>query len=674
MTRNRTRLAALPARLAFAALVALAIGIGPTTALASDADPYGDARPEFVAAMAEAARAAPGAVATDSDALKEYPLYPYVLAARLQRRLADPAAVPDVQAFLERYGDQPVSRSLRREFLMTLALRKQWDAYLTAYRPDVDDTIAARCNAFAARIALGRTEGMANDVVEQWSVPKSLPPACDPAFEWARAQGLITPELIEMRAKAALDAGQAGLARILARSLPESKAAPINQWAGLIEQPRSSVDALIANPSRSVDREALLDGWQRYARADPEAAAERYGALVQARGLDARSASPFAIAVGLRLALSRNARALEFFSLGHPDDFDEQAHEWHARAALWAGDWPRVRKAIEAMPDSLRGQNRWKYWAARSAEQTGDSSIAQQGYASVAATDNWYAVLASARLGKPFAPTLQPAGLSDAEMDRLADEAPFVRMHELIRCDMQNEAIAEWRAAYDALTPTARVQAIGIAARWTWYLQAISAAAKLGIFNDYDLLYPRPFDPEVRRGAGMTGLPPDLIYAIIRQESLYRADARSSADALGLMQLLPETARQTAKRWGLPPPTRASLVIPSVNVPLGSGFLKTMLDRWEGQAPFAIASYNAGPGAVKRWLPSAPMATDVWVENIPYNETRGYVQRVSWHRVVFGWVGERKPRDYSSWLGTVRAPGSESAPASADDRAGAFGD
>ncbi len=186
-----------------------------------------------------------------------------------------------------------------------------------------------------------------------------------------------------MRAKAALDAGQAALARILARSLPESKAAPINQWAGLIEQPRASVEALIANPSRSVDREALLDGWQRYARADPEAAADRYAALVQARGLDARSASPFAIAVGLRLALARNARALEFFSLGHPDDFDEQAHEWHARAALWAGDWPRVRKAIEAMPDSLRGQNRWKYWAARSAEQAGDSSIAQQGYASV---------------------------------------------------------------------------------------------------------------------------------------------------------------------------------------------------------------------------------------------------------------------------------------------------
>jgi soluble lytic murein transglycosylase len=235
---------------------------------------------------------------------------------------------------------------------------------------------------------------------------------------------------------------------------------------------------------------------------------------------------------------------------------------------------------------------------------------------------------------------------------------------------MQNEAVAEWRAAYDALSPEQQVQAIGLAARWQWYLQAIAAAAKRGIFNDYDLLYPRPYDPEVRRGASLTGLSPDLIYAIIRQESLYRADARSSADALGLMQLLPATAKHTARKWGLPTPTRASLLTPSVNVPLGSAFLKSMVDRWDGQAPFAIASYNAGPGAVKRWLPAEPMSLDVWVENIPYNETRTYVQRVSWHRVVFGWLDDRKPRDYASWLGPVRAPGSDVNPA--DDDEGGF--
>jgi soluble lytic murein transglycosylase len=620
-------------------------------------------RQQFLDAYAQASKGKAPTDGADSADLKAYPLYPYVEAARLERRLEDPAAAPEIQAFLDRYGGQPVARPIRREWLMALALRKQWDDYLAVYRPDVNDSIAARCNAYAARIALGRTDGLADKVITEWSAPKSLPPVCDAAFDWLKSQGLLTSTLIERRARAALDAGQAGLARYLARALPATTAAPIEQWAGLIEQPRASVDALIATPSRTVESKALLDGWRRYARADVDAAVLRYPELVQARGLDASAASPFAIAVGLRLALGRDLRALDFFALGQASDFDEQAHEWHARAALWAGDWTRARQAIDAMPESLRNQNRWKYWMARVAEQLGDPVAAKAGYVAILPTDNWYAVLSAARLGKQFAPTFKPAGASDAGMDRLATEAPFVRARELALCDMQSEAIAEWRAGYDALEPAAQVQAIGLAARWTWYLQAISAAAKLGVFDDYDLLYPHPYDSEVRRGSTLSGLPPDLIYAIIRQESLYRADARSSADAIGLMQLLPATARQTAKSWGLPAPSNASLVIPSVNVPLGSAYLRSMLDRWNGQAPFAIASYNAGPGAVKRWLPAAPMATDVWVENIPYNETRTYVQRVSWHRVVFGWIDDRKPRDFSAWLGTVQRPAADALPA-----------
>jgi soluble lytic murein transglycosylase len=234
-----------------------------------------------------------------------------------------------------------------------------------------------------------------------------------------------------------------------------------------------------------------------------------------------------------------------------------------------------------------------------------------------------------------------------------------VRAHELVLCDMEAPAVAEWRAAYTGLARPQQVQAIGLAARWGWYLQAIAAAAKLGLFNDYDLLYPQPYDSEVRKGATLTGLPTDLIYAIIRQESLYRADARSSAGALGLMQLLPETARRTARAWGLPLRSTAALLEPSVNVPLGSAYLRGLYDRNGGQASLAIGSYNAGPGAVRRWLPESPMDMDVWVENIPYNETRLYVQRVSWHMVVFGWLGERKPRDVAGWLGKIRAPATD---------------
>jgi soluble lytic murein transglycosylase len=641
----------------------LAILLASATPTAAVADPLAAVRSEFRTAYAAAGSPpAQAAVATDSEALRAYVLYPYLQAARLQRRLEDPVAAPAIEAFLADHGSSPVARSLRRSWLMTLAQRKAWQPFLAAYREDVDDSAAARCNWLTARVALGRTEGLADDVTATYLSPKSVPSACDPAFEWLRAQGLLTPALIERRARLALGAGEAGLARFLARSLPEAQAGPLNQWAALIEQPRTAIDSLVANPDRPVERDALLDGWSRYSRADAEATAARYPVFVQARGLDARAASPFALATAQALSWSRLPRSLEFFALGHPDDFDERAHEWHARAALWAGDWARASRAIAAMPDTLRNQNRWRYWAARAAEQLGDRDAARAGYAAVIPTDNWYAALAAARTGQRFTPTQQPIARDDAELARVAAAPGLVRTRELLLVEMQSEANNEWRAAFDALTPAQQTQAVRLASSWGWHLQAIAAAARLGLFNDYELLYPRPFDAEVRRAAELTGLPQSLIYAVIRQESLFRPYAASSAGALGLMQLLPSTAQTTARRAGLPQPTRASLLQPSVNVPLGASFLRYLLDRADDQWPLAIAGYNAGPAAARRWLAAAPVDTDVWVENIPFNETRAYVQRVHWHSLVFEWLGDRKPRDTSAWLGSVRAPSIETPP------------
>jgi soluble lytic murein transglycosylase len=633
-------------------LFALLAGAGQALA---QSDPMAGTRLEFQAAYAAAGAATAGAAFTpDSDALRAYPLYPYLQAARLRQRIADPAAAGEIDAFLKQHGAAPYARALRRNWLMSLAGDRAWEPFLAAYREDVDDTIAARCNALAARVALGRTDRLADVATATYLAPKSLPPACDSAFDWLRSQDLLTPALIERRARLALGAGEAGLARFLARSLPETQAAPINQWASLIESPRTAVEALIASPQRPVEKEALVDGWTRFARADAEGAAAKFPQLVQARGFDARAASPFAIAVALPFSWSRDPRALSFFALGDPADFDERAHEWHVRAALWAGDWARAAKAIEAMPEALRNQNRWRYWSGRAAERLGNGDAARASYTAVLPTDNWYAALAAARLGQAFAPTPQPLPRDAAEYERVATSPEMIRTRELILSKLDSEANAEWRAALEAMTPAQQTQAVRLASSWGWHLQAIAAAAKLGLFNDYELLYPRPFDAEVSRAAQQTGLPSSLIYAIIRQESLFRADAASSAGALGLMQLLPSTAQATARKAGLPPPTRATLLQPPVNVPLGSSFLASLLDRFDGQWPLAIASYNAGPGAAQRWLAAGPVETDVWVENIPFNETRAYVQRVHWHSLVFDWLAERKPRDTSAWLGTVR--------------------
>jgi len=638
-----------------------------SSARADDDDTPQQVREAFVAAMAAVAVAPFAPAGGDTAALQRYPLYPYLQAARLSQQLAlirpdaaRPGGEPrlplddEIAVFLAQQGDRPVTRKLRSAWLAHLAERQAWSTYVGEYREDRDTQSTLRCHWLAARVALGQVDGLEAELTDTWLTARSLPDACDPALAWWRARSGPGDVMIERRARLALEAGEAGLARFLAKSLPAARAAPLLQWAALIEQPGREIPALIAQPSKAVEPQALADGWSRFARADAEAAAAAFPALTQSRGLDRRAAGPHALSVALALSWSRHPRALEFFRLAHEDDFDERAHEWHVRAALWAGDWREVAAAIAAMPDDLRDQPRWRYWSARASEKLGDVARARELYAAVIPTDNWYAAHAAARLDRKFTPQLEPLALSEAEVDALAAEAAFVRTRELLHCDMGAEATAEWRAAYDELPPSRQVQAVGLASRWGWHDQAIATAARQKLFNDYDLLYPRPFDADVRSASRRTGLPEELIYAIIRQESLFRADAASGAGAIGLMQLLPETARLTARRAGLPEPTRAQLIKPAVNIPLGSEFLASLVQRFEGETALAAAGYNAGPNAARRWRPAAPMDLDVWVENIPFNETRAYVQRVAWHALVFAWLADRKPREVNDWQRAVR--------------------
>ena len=233
---------------------------------------------------------------------------------------------------------------------------------------------------------------------------------------------------------------------------------------------------------------------------------------------------------------------------------------------------------------------------------------------------------------------------------------PFVRARELLLNGMAARARAEWRFGQDRLSLHVQPQVIHLAASWGWHQHAVATATGQRVFFDYALLYPRPYDEQVARAAEVSGLDPSLIYGVIRQESLYQSDAVSSANARGLMQLLLETARRTARQWNLPAPTATSLFEPAANVMLGATHLKDLVERFGGQLPLALAGYNAGPGAAQRWLPADPMDPDIWIENIPYNETRNYVQRIHWHTVVFGWLHDGQAQDTSGWLQPVTPP------------------
>jgi soluble lytic murein transglycosylase len=312
------------------------------------------------------------------------------------------------------------------------------------------------------------------------------------------------------------------------------------------------------------------------------------------------------------------------------------------------------------MSAEQRTQARWRYWAARAAERGEDPALARQLYESLLVDDNFYSLMAAGRLDRPIAPHPEKLVRDPTQLQQIAELPELVRARELVRCDLRNLATAEWRQGYERLSEDARRQTVHLAIDWSWYEQAIATASQLRVFNDYELLYPAPYESEVRKAAKLSSLNPELIYSVMRQESLYRVDAVSGAGARGLLQMLPETARRTARAWSRPRPAVDDLYKPEVNVSLGAAHLRELVDRFSGQTIVALAGYNAGPRAAARWLPAQSIDPDVWVENIPYNETRNYVQRIVWHNVVFSWLRTGEPQKADAWLARV-APLNESA-------------
>jgi soluble lytic murein transglycosylase len=613
-------------------------------------------REEFQHAYAIAqSSAAP--YAPDSEALRGYSIFPYLQLLRLRRALTDSASDmnvvdAEIESFLRERQTEPVTRDLRRTWYASLAERKQWERLLNNYR-DVNDA-SLRCHALTARLALQRLDGVQVAALDLWSKASASLPACEPAFTWLKSQQLLTSVHIERRARLALSAGNDDFARQLIADLPSELAAPLTVWAHFIEQPNRFVTAAskTSAATKIIEPAALLDGWTRLARSDQNAAMHLYKPLMRAQQLSKETASRFALELALPLSWNRRPEALRYFALVDANDIDERAAEWYARAAIWAGDWQRTLKVIAAMPETLRNQTRWRYWSARSAEQLGERRAARQQYVQLLGDDNYYAALAAARVQQSYTPNPQALAFDAVALAQIEQQPAFIRARELLVTGLRAEAYEEWREGYGKLAADARVQSIALAAQWGWHDQAILTAAQLSLFDDYALLYPRPFDNEVSAAAKATALSPTLIYATMRQESLYRADARSGAGAQGLMQLLPATAQNTARRWRLPKP--ADLFQPTVNIPIGAALLRDLHNSFDGHTAVALAAYNAGPNNAKRWLTTHPKAADVWIENIPFNETRTYVQRTLWHSVVFGWLATSNSQDTSAWLKDFR--------------------
>jgi soluble lytic murein transglycosylase len=305
------------------------------------------------------------------------------------------------------------------------------------------------------------------------------------------------------------------------------------------------------------------------------------------------------------------------------------------------------------MSERRRAEPAWRYWAARAAEGSGEHEQAEALYGVILGTDNYYSAMATMRLGRRVVPRQMPFPEDAARVDALATRPAFQRARELDLVGLRSLATIEWQYGYAELADDERPQAIHLAARWELYDIAVATATGFGIFNDYELLYPQPYRDEIAAAAKLTDIDRALLYGVFRQESLFRPDAASTAGALGIAQLAHATARETARRWELPAPPRTDLFEPDISITLGAARLAELLVEFDSELPVALGGYNAGDAAAARWLPEEPIDSDIWIENIPYDETRAYVRRVLWHSLVFAWLETGRAQHPRSWLDKV---------------------
>jgi soluble lytic murein transglycosylase len=569
------------------------------------------------------------------SALRDYPLFPYLELADMKQR---PLVAGQVDDFLRRNPDSVVGDQLRELWLGTLASQRRWADFLRSY-PGDSASKTQRCWHLDALFQTGDKSAALAAAPGLWLTPSSLPDACDaPLKRWLA--GLDDPQpLIWQRLALALQHNQDQLARYLASRLHAPYQAQAQRLLDIHANP-GRLPALLPQIAQSVEAGAVIShGLKKLARRDLDGAMQLWERADIRNRLSTEQRATVRSEIGRLHIADAGADALPWLLRYDPDGSDLYLLEWRVRLGLRSGDWPQVQRWIELLPAEQLESQRWSYWRARAlAEQRNDPAKVEQAralYAKLAADRSYYGFLAADLLGSEY--QLNHQSLAPAlTADTVAQRADLRRAREFYLLDEQWNARREWQRAMRVMSVDEQQASALLSQRWGWYDQALRSALQSGGWNDTELRFPLVHRQYMADAAQRTALPTQWLYAIARQESAFMPDARSSAGALGLLQLMPATARQVASKLGLRTDER-KLLEPSHSIRLGSQYLKGLLHRFDGNRVLATAAYNAGPGRISRWLKQQPEAVsaDIWVETLPYRETREYVQNVLAFSVIY---------------------------------------
>ena len=579
---------------------------------------------ESVVAAYEAFRAGDAfRLARHAAAMKGHVLEPYFEYWGLRLRLED-APAPEVRAFLERHAGTYLAERLRSEWLKELGRRAEWPEFDREFAALARDDLELRCYGWASRLARGDDGAYAESQVV-WREPKELPQGCTALAERLIAEGRFDSGQTWDRVRLLLDNGQIAAAKRMLASLPKGE----THDERLLQLAAGNPQRVLASPplnlERRANREMLRFAFVRVARGDPRAAADALKGPVGDRlGDDDRRALWGRIAY--EAARRHIAEAPAWFRLAGDTELTDEQLAWKARAALRAADWQMVRDAVDPMSATARRDPAWTYWYARALAAQGVTEGARAYYLRIAGEPEFYSLLAAEELGQTLS-IPEPFHVPGDDEVAVASRHPgLVRALELYRLDLRSEALREWIFSIRGMNDLQLLAAAELARRAEVFDRAINTADRTAHLHNYRVRYLAPYREVFREQARSFELEEAWVLGLVRQESRFITNAKSSAGARGLMQLMPATARWMARKIGLELSLQRVNEV-DTNVTLGTGYLRYVLDSL-GHPVLASAGYNAGPGRARRWRDAKPLEGAIYAETIPFDETRDYVKKV----------------------------------------------
>jgi len=632
------------------AVLLLCVATGPATAQPVAADPAVDAR------EALRKRDAPRlAQLRERTVAQQHPLAQWVDYWELGNRLAQ-AQQAELEAFYVRWRGTYVEDRLRNDWLLELGKRRDWVNFAREFpRFRMNDDREVTCYALLTEQLDAKQAGRALPdsfkprALDAWQAQRDLDDGCHQLATSLVEARIFSADDVWAKARSATEANKPRAARAAAALVAPTLQAQVAQ---ALDNPGLYLNAGATVGTRNTSEVAAM-ALARVAANDPEVAAT----LLRERWLQ-RLPKDLAVwswgQVGRSAAMKLSTDATAHFSAGWREaeqakispDWSDEVLAWNVRAALrsnlGAERWRTVQRAIDHMGGTEQRDPAWRYWQARAMRETaapgaaGDRPLTQALAAlqQLAGELHFYGKLASEDLGQSVALPPLPSPLTEAERAAANGLPGLSRALQLIALGLRSEGVREWNFSLRGMNDRALLAAAERACQREVWDRCINTSDRTRTEVDLAQRFPTPYRADVVAKAAEIGLDPAYVYGLIRQESRFIMDARSSVGASGLMQVMPATARWTAKKIGLPF-SPEMITDRDTNLRIGTGYLKLVLDDFDGSQLLAAAAYNAGPSRPRRWREGALVEPAIWAENIPFSETRDYVKKVLSNATVY---------------------------------------